>query len=411
MHALYSGCAGSCCADTPLSPHQVKVPCVTTVGVEELQRAAEELNSFQSFMAPSLDTPTTAASSQAPEMPVDSLDSASKRTTSEDDRGEGRAKWHRGQGKGTQRTQQKPKGGPAQPQEQKNWWEGRRDNREQRQRFEIGCQSARQVGSQAGRQLVGDSFVIFMKHHKPATTTTTDTQPDWTVTSQLLAVGSHWKSQKERDPQELVPATQNSFVQLLVDSDPLQDRRAFEQASNQADCHGHGHTGGRPLPLHAMESRGFTACQGGSGPSEHRRCPADHHAVATTDNPSQHDWEVPPVEAADSGDGERCDSLDARNPKQNTGSPSGLPAHRPTGSKRGDPPCSIHSPPEQAGTLSSGNSSGQNASGVLRPDQSALLQLILLNPNSFSYANASLFSVLWASSCSQVGLCSPRWAF
>ena len=313
------------------------------------------------------------------------------------------------QGDTANTAQAKRRAGPAAGAEELVGGPARQSGLQQRQRFEIGCQSARQVGSQAGRQLVGDPAGLPVCHlyEEPQAGNNSNHRRSARLDGDVTAScsGEPLEVPERARPQELVSATQNRFAQLLVDSDSVQDRRAFEQASNQGDCHGHGHLGERPLPLHAMESRGVTACQSGSSSSEHHRCPADHHAVAATDNPSQHDWEVPPVEAVDSGDGERCDPLDARDPKPNTRSPSSLPAYRQTGSKRGDPPCSLHSPPEQAGTLSAGNSGGQNASGALRPVQSALLQLTLVNPNSFSYANASLISVLWASSCSQVGLC------
>ena len=178
---------------------------MTTVGAEELQRAAEELSSFQSFMAPSLDTPTTAPSSQTQDMPMD----MSKRATSEDDGGDARAKWHRGQGKGTQPAQPKPKGGPSQQQDQKNWWEGRRDNRGYNRDNDLtgvvkalGKLVLRQEDSLSVIQL-DCQFVKFMKNYKPTTTAATDNQPDWTVTSQLLSVGNHWKTRKERDPKSL----------------------------------------------------------------------------------------------------------------------------------------------------------------------------------------------------------------
>ncbi|CAE7557571.1 unnamed protein product, partial [Symbiodinium pilosum] len=272
---------------------------MTTVGAEELQRAAEELSSFQSFMAPSLDTPTTAASSQPPEMPVDST---SKRTTSEDDGADTRAKWHRGQGKGTQQTQPKPKGGTAQQQEQKNWW-GRID----------------ELSSKPATKETATAMGILDNDHFPY---------------------MQWNPEESRH--------------VKVEQAPLSIADALQTITQLQRLIIHPNTIGRFHPLRRLTPE-----------------------MASEVIP----W-----------------TLD---PKPNTGSPSSLPADRQTGSKRGDPPCILHSPPEQAGTLPTGNSGGQNAPGALRPVQSALLQLALVNPNSFSYANASLISVLWASSCSQ----------
>ena len=202
-----------------------------------------------------------------------------------------------------------------------------------------------------------------------------------------------------------VSAAQDGFAELLAYSGSIPDRRAQEQASYQGDCHQHGHPRERSLPTHAVEPRGVTACEGGSSSLEHRGGPASPRSVAAADHPPQHGGEVPPFEEADSGDGERCNPLDARDPKPNAGSPSSLPAYRTLGSQRGNTPCFLHPASEQAGSFTTCNSGGQDASGALRPAQSALLQLVLANPNSFSYANASLISILWASSCSQVGLC------
>ena len=379
---------------------------MTTVGAEELQRAAEELSSFQSFMAPSLDTPTTAASSQPPEMPVDST---SKRTTSEDDGADTRAKWHRGQGKGTQQTQPKPKGGTAQQQEQKNWW-GRRDNRGYNKDSDLksvvkalGRLVLRQEDSLSVIQL-DCQFVIFMKNHKPATPATTDALPDWTVTAQLLSVGNHWKSQKERDPKSLTqPLRTVLFSSWLTAIRYRIDELSSKPATKET-----------ATAMGILDNDHFPYMQW--NPEESRHVKVEQAPLSIADalqtitqlqrliiHPNTIGRFHPLRRLTPEMASEVIPwTLD---PKPNTGSPSSLPADRQTGSKRGDPPCILHSPPEQAGTLPTGNSGGQNAPGALRPVQSALLQLALVNPNSFSYANASLISVLWASSCSQVGLC------
>ena len=74
-----------------------------------------------------------------------------------------------GPGKGTQPAQPKPKGGPAQQQDQQNWWEGRRDNRGYNRHSDLksvvkvlGKLGLRQEDSLSVIQL-DCQFVIFMK--------------------------------------------------------------------------------------------------------------------------------------------------------------------------------------------------------------------------------------------------------
>ena len=402
MHALCCGCVDSCSINTPPSFLLVKVLSMATVGNEELQRASEELSSFQSFMAPSLDTPTTATSSQAPEMPVDST---AKRGGNEDtDRDNDRAKWRRGQGKGTN---PKRKGKQEYRQDQKTWWENK-DNRGYSKNEDLksvvkalGKLVLRQEDSLSVIQL-DCQFVIFMKNHKPASTT--DTIPDWTVTSQLLAVGNHWRSQKERDLKSLSQPLRTVLFSSWLTAIRYRIDEFTSKPGTKEQAKAMGILVDDQFPP-AMESRGIQTRQGVPGPLEHRGDSADPCSATAIDHPSQHDREVPPIAQAVAGNGQRRDPLDARNPKQKSGSPSGIPVDQQAGEERCHAPSRLDAQTEQARKISLGDSRRQDASRTLRPEKSTLLQLILPNPNEFSYSNAVLHSILWASSCSQDGLC------
>ena len=65
---------------------------------------------------------------------------------------------------------------------------------------------------------------------------------------------------------------------------------------------------------------------------------------------------------------------------------------------------SLHPETFQAGTISSGDCSGQDDPGTLRPSQLKIQQLQLTNPHQHSYAHATLLSLLWTASCIQDGL-------
>ena len=111
---------------------------------------------------------------------------------------EGRAKWHRGQGKGTQR----PKGKQSQ---QQSWWDKDRDQRGYNKSNEdlknvvkaLGRLVLRQEDSLSVTQL-DCQFIIFMKN-KPDS----DRVANWSITTQLLAVGNHWRERKAQDPKTL----------------------------------------------------------------------------------------------------------------------------------------------------------------------------------------------------------------
>ncbi|CAE7293723.1 unnamed protein product, partial [Symbiodinium pilosum] len=111
---------------------------------------------------------------------------------------EGRAKWQRGQGKGTQR----PKGKRSQ---QQSWWEKDRGQRGYSKSNEdlknvvkaLGRLVLRQEDSLSVMQL-DCQFVIFMKN-KPDT----DQAVNWSITNQLLSVGNHWWERKAQGPKAL----------------------------------------------------------------------------------------------------------------------------------------------------------------------------------------------------------------
>ncbi|CAE7734477.1 unnamed protein product [Symbiodinium pilosum] len=183
----------------------VKVLCMATVGNDELQRAAEELSSFASFMTPlATPTQTTAPSLASTEMPVDQ----SSKRDGEDEPGpeESRAKWHRGQGKGAQQNQ-RAKGRP----QQQSWWEKEKsdkyDNKSNSKHDDLkqavkalGRLVLRQEDSLAVMQL-DCQFIIFMKN--TASESSSKQIPDWIVTKQMLTVGNHWRDRKAKDPKSL----------------------------------------------------------------------------------------------------------------------------------------------------------------------------------------------------------------
>ena len=167
-------------------------------GNEELARAAEELNSFESFMKPTQATPatTTAPSQASTDMAVDQ--SSKREGDAVTGTEENRAKWQRGQGKGTQR----PKGKQSQ---QQSWWDKDRDQRGYNKSNEdlknvvkaLGRLVLRQEDSLSVMQL-DCQFVIFMKNKAD-----TDQSANWSITSQLLSVGNHWRDRKAQSPKDL----------------------------------------------------------------------------------------------------------------------------------------------------------------------------------------------------------------
>ena len=168
---------------------------------EELARAAAELDSFASLMAPSTTPASTPPPSQAStEMPTDTT---GKRVVTDDSTQEGdRAKWHRGQGKGSQQVQ-RPKG---KPQQQQSWWDKdhkgyAKSNDDLKQVVKaLGRSVLRQEDSLSVMQL-DCQFIIFMRN--PVQTADSSQTPDWSVTKQLLSVGNHWRDRKAKDPKSL----------------------------------------------------------------------------------------------------------------------------------------------------------------------------------------------------------------
>ena len=277
-----------------------------------------------------------------------------------------------------------------------------------RQGLEGGCQGSGQASPPTGRQPISDParLPVCDIYEKSQANNSGGHRQSARLDGDVAAFvsGESLEDLQRARSQKFVPATPDGVAELLAHCDSISNRRAQDQAGYQGDCHQYGHTRERPLSIHAVEPRGVAACESGSSSFGYRGGPASSRPVTAADYPPQHSGEVPPFEEADSGDGERCNSLDARNPKQDAGSPSCIPADRPIGSQRGHTPSVLHPAPEQIGPFTTCDRGGQDASRALRPAQSALLQLVLSNPNSFSYVNASLFSILWASSCSQDGL-------
>ena len=64
----------------------------------------------------------------------------------------------------------------------------------------------------------------------------------------------------------------------------------------------------------------------------------------------------------------------------------------------------VNSETLQAGPVSTSYSSGQDDPRTLRPVQTKILHLQLINPHQHSYAHAVLLSILWTASCMQDGL-------
>ena len=206
MLAQSFGCAVTSYISTPPSHPQIKVHFMATVGNEELARAAEELDSFKSFMTPSpAATPTTLTGSQPfQEMTVDQTAKRGGENDDMDKEAQERAKWHRGLGKGYQKSKGRPNQNPRQ--EQKSWWEAK-DQRGYSKNSEAELKSVvKALGRLVLRQEdslsvmhLDSQYVIFMKNKSSGV----ESMQDWSVTAQLLSVGSHWKDRKEREPQSL----------------------------------------------------------------------------------------------------------------------------------------------------------------------------------------------------------------
>ena len=397
MRVQCYGCVVTYLIGMPPSPPLDKVPSMVTVGNEELARASEELSSFQSFMSPRpTATPTTAASTPAT--------STTKRGSNNEDKeaeNQDRAKWHRGQGKGAQ---QRPKGRTENKQDQnKSWWD--KDSRGYSKSNDelksvvkaLGRLVLRQEDSLAVMHL-DCQFVIFMRNKSQAA----GTMPDWSVTSQLLTVGSHWKDRKEREPQSLTQPLRTVLFSAWLTGikhrvAELQSNPTMQEQAAQM------HSGKRRVPLPPMGSGDLEACQGAATAAADDRGNTGDRPAAPAHHSPQHHWTVPPAATADAGHDKRCDSINLRNPEQNPGVTSSLPAGWPFDSQRSNTFSSLHPSTEQARPISLGHRGGQDAPRNLRPDKQRVLQLSLANPQDYSYANATLLAILWLSSCAQDG--------
>ena len=110
---------------------------------------------------------------------------------------------------------------------------------------------------------------------------------------------------------------------------------------------------------------------------------------------------------ADSRYAERCDPVDAGDPKPHAGIPDDLSVDRTADPKRLHPLGRLLSSTFEARQIPTSHGSGQVAPGAVRPGDS-ILQLQLLNPHEHSYANCIVMSLLWLAACMPGGLSVPH---
>ena len=295
---------------------------------------------------------------------------------------EGRAKWQRGQGKGTQC----PKGKQSQ---QQSWWDKDRDQRGYSKSNEdlknvvkaLGRLVLRQEDSLLVTQL-DCQFVIFMKN-KPDS----DQAVNWSITNQLLSAGNHWRERKAQDPKALGQPLRTVLLSSWLTAIKY---RINEFTSNPA-------VKDQAIQMGILANDAFPYMQWDPDASKHVRIAQDSpdpRSAAEDHHPSQRDWSLSPTEPH-RGNGVRCHPLDSRDPEQNAGSASRLRADWETGPQLVYAPGSLNPETFQAGKISAGNRGGQDDPGTLRPVKLKIQQLQLCNPHQHSYAHAALLSLLW----------------
>ena len=201
MPVPHFGLADKCSLNIPNSAPQVRALFMATVGLEELARASEELNSFESFVAP----------------PRDAInDSGSKPSIHGDAGGPKRQTWWRGDGDG--RCEMVPgsrQGNPADSEgeaQNQSWWDKDKSDRTDNRGYSKSNDDLKQAVKALGRLVLRQEdslavtqldcqFIILMKNAPQQANP--ENLPDWTVTKQLFQVGSYWRDRKAKDPKSL----------------------------------------------------------------------------------------------------------------------------------------------------------------------------------------------------------------
>ena len=210
-----------------------------------------------------------------------------------------------------------------------------------------------------------------------------------------------------QEPSGTAAAVEDSFIQLLVNSDSISHRRDPDQARGQGSCNPYGTAGERLLSIPCLVSGRGEAQEGATGSVVHGGHSAGGQTAAPAHHPPQRDRQVSSPAQADSGHAERCDPVDFGNRKQDAGVPDDLPAGRKVDPKRQHTLGRFFSPTLEARQIPTGHGGGQVAPGTVRPGTS-ILQLQLLNPHEHSYANSIVMSLLWLASCMPGGLSVPH---
>ena len=212
---------------------------------------------------------------------------------------------------------------------------------------------------------------------------------------------------KGQEPAVAAAAAEDSFVQLMADSDSVPHRGDPDQAGGQGSGNPHGVAGKRLLPLPRLVSGGGQAQEGSTGSNVHGGNPAGGGTAAAANYSPQRNRQVSSSAQADSRHAERRNSMDFGNPKQDAGVPDDLPTGRKVDPQRQHSPGSFLSTALQARQIPTSHGGGQTTSGAVRPG-TGILQLQLLNPHEHSYANSIVMSVLWLAACMPEGLSVPH---